>query len=245
MTNDRNNFTTFEEINNHLGVATANKNASMEVKGKGTVMINRFIDGHWVKGHLEDVLYVLELKRNLFSFRKCSDNGFRWIGNSKGVKIINSNNDVRMIGIRDDNHYRMIFKVLKQDQALSTERITLREWHKKLGHVCHNTLRKMAKENLIGIEDNVEFNSEACNYGKQHRASYKKEGRHNYEVGEKIHSDVCGPMEVEGLHGEKWFVIFKDDATGYRTVYCLRQKCDVLPKFIELQMSFVINLEEI
>ena len=46
------------------------------------------------------------------------------------------------------------------------------------------------------------------------------------EPGEIIHTDLCGPMETASVGGAKFFLLFKDEASGFRTVYFLKHKSD-------------------
>lgn len=57
--------------------------------------------------------------------------------------------------------------------------------------------------------------------------------------GEFVHSDVCGPMQTRSLGGAEYFVIFKDDATGFRHVFFMRHKADVLDRFIKYERMLV------
>ena len=50
---------------------------------------------------------------------------------------------------------------------------------------------------------------------------------------ELIHSDLCGPMNVESIGGSKYVLTFTDDYTRYVTVYFLKSKSEVLSKFEE------------
>ena len=50
--------------------------------------------------------------------------------------------------------------------------------------------------------------------------------------GEKIHSDICGPFEVQTPSSHKYFVSFLDDATGFATVYLIKTKAEVFSKFV-------------
>lgn len=92
----------------------------------------------------------------------------------------------------------------------------------------------MARENSsygLNISDDVDFTCEACIYGKQKRSSHKTQLPKDVQPGEFIHSDVCGSFEELGLNGEKYFVVFKDEASSYRMVYCLQQKSEVVEVF--------------
>lgn len=46
-----------------------------------------------------------------------------------------------------------------------------------------------------------------------------------------VHSNVCGPIEVESLGGSRYFVTFIDDASRKVWAYCLRTKDQVLDRF--------------
>ena len=58
--------------------------------------------------------------------------------------------------------------------------------------------------------------SKTCDYflfGKQHRLSFQKKSSQKLEKLELVYYDVCGPMEVDSLSGNKYFVTFIDDAS--------------------------------
>ena len=57
----------------------------------------------------------------------------------------------------------------------------------------------------------------------------------NFKPGEKIHTDVCGPVNVESPRGSRYFLLFKDDCTSLREVYFLRHKSEVFEKFKEFE----------
>ena len=47
-----------------------------------------------------------------------------------------------------------------------------------------------------------------------------------------IHSDVSGPMHEPSLGGIHYYITFIDDATAYRFVYFIKNKADVVGRFI-------------
>ena len=51
-----------------------------------------------------------------------------------------------------------------------------------------------------------------------------------YEI---VHSDVCGPMQVESKGGSKYMLTFTGDYSRYTTVYFIKSKSEVLSKFQE------------
>lgn len=44
----------------------------------------------------------------------------------------------------------------------------------------------------------------------------------------RIHSDLCGPMEVNSLNGSKYFMLFVDDYSRMTFIYFLKQKSEAL-----------------
>ena len=56
--------------------------------------------------------------------------------------------------------------------------------------------------------------------GKMQKKPFSKQSQHRptkpYEI---VHSDVCGPMQVESKGGIRYTLIFTDDFSGYTTTY--------------------------
>ena len=50
---------------------------------------------------------------------------------------------------------------------------------------------------------------------------------------ETVHSDVCGPIQVESKGGRKYMLTFTDDFLRYTTAYFIKSKSKVLSKFME------------
>ena len=70
-----------------------------------------------------------------------------------------------------------------------------------------------------------------CLFGKQHKVSFQKNSTQKLEKLELVYSDVCGPMEVDSLGGNKYFVTFIDDASRKTWVYLLHTKSQVFQYF--------------
>ena len=75
---------------------------------------------------------------------------------------------------------------------------------------------------------------EACVLGKMQNKPFPKQSQHRatrpYEI---VHSDVCGPMQVESKVGSKYMLTFTDDYSRYTTAYFIKSKSEVLSKFME------------
>lgn len=66
--------------------------STCDVKGRGTIYIQKYVNGNWIDGRIDDVLYIPSLKKNLFStgavtqkgfdLRLTSDNAFIYLRNN-------------------------------------------------------------------------------------------------------------------------------------------------------------------
>uniref|UniRef100_A0A2N9GFS8 Integrase catalytic domain-containing protein n=1 Tax=Fagus sylvatica TaxID=28930 RepID=A0A2N9GFS8_FAGSY len=74
-------------------------------------------------------------------------------------------------------------------------------WHRRLAHMSEKGLQILAKKSLIPFAKDL------------------------------VYSDVCGPIEVESLGGNRYFVTFIDDASRKVWVYVLKTKDQVFQLF--------------
>ena len=94
-----------------------------------------------------------------------------------------------------------------------------------------------ANELVAGVKfkESREFFCEPCQFGKAHKLPFNKTVERSTVPGEFIHSDVCGPMSVESIGGARYYVLFKDDASGFRHIYFMKHKADVSDCFIKYE----------
>ena len=52
-----------------------------------------------------------------------------------------------------------------------------------------------------------------CLFGKQNRVSFHIPSTRKPNMLDLVYSDICGPIDVESLGGNKYFVTFIDDAS--------------------------------
>lgn len=121
----------------------------------------------------------------------------------------------------------MLLRTVPSSEINLTTSETLQVWHERvrvrLGHINKRALHEMMNKNLVqGIklsDTSSNFFCESCVKGKQHRLPFSQSNDNQRpEPGEKIYSDLCGPMSTALLRGSKFLVVFKDACTGYRSV---------------------------
>ena len=54
---------------------------------------------------------------------------------------------------------------------------------------------------------------------------------------ELVHSDVCGPLNIQARGGYEYFVSFIDDFSRYAYIYLMQHKSETFEKFNELQLA--------
>ena len=245
MTDQRSIFKSFNPIDYKWPVQGIGKNnAPLQVEGMGNIHVECYVDGNWNTAILYDVLYVPNLGANLFSIRAAASKGVSASFNEESIILQKSGKKVAM-GKIYKRLYCLHLRIGKEKSSAFIAN-SLSIWHQRLGHVNCKTLLHMAKQELvnglqIGNKENDEHFCEGCVLGKQHRLPFPYNNRcvRTSQVGEIIHSDVCGPMNTESVGGNKYFVVFKDDFSGYRSISFMKSKNETF----RLLTEFVARLE--
>ena len=197
---------------------------------------------------LENVLYVPGLQCNLFSTTlMATKHSIDFIGTQTHCHFV-KNNEVIFTGRLIQDMYILDFTVLLPPvQGLYTaaygnilqkeEYQTLRLWHHRLGHLHFDMIKKMANN---GAVTDLHLTTQtppdlcpACQFGKMKRQSFPENHFRTYAAspGDLIHGDICGPMSQPSKGGSLYFVLYQDDATGYRFVFCITRKSEALTCF--------------
>jgi len=189
---------------------------------------------------LSGVLYVPDIGSNLLSIASIVDQGFT-VEFSKSGCIVSKRNTERVIGKRQGNIYfltglqEIALAGLSQERDNTTKEI----WHKRIAHRSLNqqAAERIAKSvtgfNLKETETQEERICAVCAEGKQGREYLTGKRGKSEELLDTIHSDVCGPMALAGLMGERYFTTFIDEHSGRIAISLLMQKSEVFERFKE------------
>lgn len=209
----------------------------LPTEGSGTVVITERVNGKLVERELQNVLFVPQMRRNLFSVSTINDKKFSFHTFEKFCEVRDKNSVLTSTGVRHGNLFKMNFeaKIPQQCNIAEPKQSSLKLWHERMGHInvraLLNTSKVLSDQNLVIGKDD-DFKCTACIMGKQTRKphfSIKHES--NFKPGEKIHTDVCGPINVESPRGSRYFLLFKDECTSFKKVYFLRHKSEVFEGF--------------
>jgi hypothetical protein len=78
-------------------------------------------------------------------------------------------------------------------------------------------------------------------YGKHHHQPFPTKGRtRGTRIGDLIHSDLVGPMSIPSPSGLLYMVIFKDDFSGYCSIFLHKKKSETAKQF----KFFLLRLEK-
>lgn len=234
MTYNLNYFDSFTESSENEAIRLGN-NVELPIKGRGSIKIQKNLHGKWQEGKITNVLYVPDLKKNLLSEGVIASKGMKIIKMHDHVEIYDCENELVATATRSPNNlYHMLFKTVISLEANVSSKNDLKMWHERTGHVNLKTLSELSKKGLIeklDMSDKADFFCEGCQYGKQHRFSFSTKNYKATVPGELIHSDICGPMSTESVGGANYFILLKDDYSGFRKVYFLKHKHDALEAF--------------
>ncbi len=243
MTDQRHLFSTFlteasSESRPVTGIGV--DNAPLFVKGHGVINIRSKVGGIWHNGSISDVLYVPHLGVNLFSIGAAADRGFNFVFNKTKVELFR-NNKLVADGTRvGQKLYLLNIEAVPPPAPTnrsSTALLSLSVWHRRFNHVHSEAIKKMSVNGHVDgllLDTNREESPpcEGCAFGKSHRQPFPTVGRTRGTcVGDLVHTDVCGPMSVASPGGSRYFIVFKDDFSGYRSLYFMKNKSEAFGFF--------------
>lgn len=229
----RGDYITSKKQSQIAEIVAAN-NSRMKVKNSGELKV-RIQDNEI---DVSDVLHVPELSANLLSVYKIASKGNTVVFNVDGCTVYNSNNKKLLHCQAENGVYKL--NMNSEQCMISKGENSAITWHRRFGHVNYQSLIKMKN----GIVNGMDFNAdkldlmvcETCAMGKQTRAPFNASSSETTQLLELIHSDLCGPMETQSIGKAKYMLTFIDDFSKKIFVYFLRQKSDVINKFIEFKV---------
>lgn len=126
-----------------------------------------------------------------------------------------------------DFEVKMPAVMINHEQALlSQQRESLRMWHKTFAHLNKKDLLQLMRNERVNIQDIDDDcgDCEGCLKGKFHRVSFGRRIKDVTAPGDRVHADVCGPIEPVARGGSRFFAVFKDEFSNYRQVYLMKSK---------------------
>ena len=239
MHHDKSLFTDYHRLKHRLYVGGIG--SGLLAVGVGNV---RITDPNGNVRVLEGVLYVPRLKTGLMALNQLALQGWKSIIEREGCTVSEGDFSIH-------SEIRNGLCVWSQSAphggvnalfaGVAPKKLSLTDWHERLGHVSKDTLVKFGDSaiedlNLGPVDSNPVDPCKPCIHGKQHRLPFpSRTGRRGKPL-ELVHSDLC-ESNVESIGGGKHVLTFTDDHTNYGMVYILENKSSstVLNAFKEYQ----------
>lgn len=219
-------FTTYKA--GDFGAVKMGNSSSSGIVGIGDVQIKTSAGSTII---LKDVRHVPDLRLNLLSGtaldKQGYDNHF-----SKGTWKLSRGALTVARGHICGTLYKTHVKICTDSLNVAEKEASQNLWHQRLGHMSEKGLFTLIKKELIIIDKDAALDPcNHCLFGKQHRVSFNSSSTRRSELLSLVHSDVCGPLEVESLGGNRYFLTFIDDASRKVRVYFLKTKDQVFEYF--------------
>ena len=109
-------------------------------------------------------------------------------------------------------------------------------WHCCLGHIGVKRMKKLHADGLLESLDYESLDAcEPCLMGKMTKTPFSRTMERATDLLEIIHTDVCGPMNIEARDKYHYFLIFTNDLSRYEYIYLMKHKSETFEKFKEFQ----------
>ena len=119
-----------------------------------------------------------------------------------------------------------IFTILKPKDAVNNDSATYL-WHCRLGHIG---IKRMKKLHTYGLLESLDYESlgtcEPFLMGKMTKTLFSGTMERATDLLEIIHTDVCGPMNVEARGGYRYVLTFTNDLSRYGYIYLMKHKSE-------------------
>lgn len=248
MTDKIHLFTNFKAVESDNWTVDGIGGMKLRVAGRGDIPITVRVKGRIHRSILNDVLFVPGLNVNLFSIKCVTNRGYD-VTFSKNQVIIKRGTEVKMTGSHGNGSklYQLNFEADNHSsaQAAVASDSTINIWHQRLSHVNCKTILRMDANHLVhgmtlkGVKELPSTICSGCAYGKMTRLPFPVSNRNTSRIGELIHTDVEGPIQVPSTSGSLFYVLFIDDYSGMRIVYFMKNKSEVFKNLKSLLCKMI------
>lgn len=214
---------------------------SLQAYGQGKVPF----ESEEFEGTILNVLWVPKMKENLFSIGKAVEQGCNVQFSSELSKVLFYKGEqlvLRGTKSQESIYFLLTIKPLHEAndlQECAMVGASIDEWHKRLAHCSHNTVKALIKSDAVRglvINDNAEQQCRSCVFGKLCRAShtYMRKLKAS-ESAAVLHLDTVGPMRKLSIGGSRFFLLATEEFSGYKLCESISSKAlipDVVKRII-------------
>jgi hypothetical protein len=185
MTNSKEYFELYVDISYKKRIVEGVGGIVLQVIGVGSISIKVNLGDRSELATLTKVLFVPNLGTSLFSSQRVAQKNVDTITSKSTCRLITQEGEIVMKGVLTSKLYKLDIEPLKPANhtalhvgsfGIPTKKEGLQildVWHKRFGHLHHEMIKKMVRENtvdglaLLGRPAKQEFCT-GCAYGKNH-----------------------------------------------------------------------------
>ncbi|MCH81362.1 copia-type polyprotein, partial [Trifolium medium] len=186
---------------------------------------------------IEDVFYVPGMDCNLLSVGQLIEKGFSVSIKDEFFELFDPTN---VLVLRTPLCKNRTFKTKINTTAVEcmnavSDNMQNWIWHLRFGHLNFRYLHQLVSKGMVTGLPKIDIPDKICDgclVGKQSRNAFNKSlPMRSSNVLEVVHSDVCGPFDVNSLGGNRYFVTFVDEYSRKMWIYLLKAKDEVFYVF--------------
>lgn len=217
----------------------------LPVLGQGTIDFTATINGKQCPGRFKNVLFVPSLNANLISIGTAAKAGAKILFSESEVEF-KLNGRVILTGLKSAKGlYHLNMTIDGNDStaaAVAKKHVSLSIIHQRFAHLNCRAIRRMHRLKTVeGLDlDDPTATPDPCNgciYGKTHRTPFQKGRTRATRPDQIIHSDVGGPFRICSICGGGYYVIFKNDFSGFSVGHIIKHKSEVKDLFVKFCAS--------
>lgn len=239
-------MTDMRECSSTLNMANSTSTIS---RSKGSVQLMASMDNKEKRQvNLHNTLLVKDLRTNLISVSKITDCDREVVFRKNEAVIQDMDGNVTLIADRVGDLYylreygeqvKMARKENIRDndaKAATTENSQTKEanlWHARLGHLHMNAVIDLSRGHATGMKElsGGATSCDVCHLGKMTAKPFSTREKKSTRILEIVHTDLCQPSKIRSEGGNRYFVSFIDDLSGWCMLYMLKGKDQVFETF--------------
>jgi transposase InsO family protein len=209
-------------------------------EGVGTVVFRPIINGQISRDvELSRVLHVPALQNNLLAVLYLTRfKGFTVHISSHSIEFTRNDTTLFTASINSEGIGYLngsTIDISENVQLASTLPLDLNLWHRRLGHLNYDGIKKMLRHNLVTgltLDSSAKPDPicEPCLAGKMHANPFPSSDSHAEELLELIHSDLHY-IGTSSHSGYNYWITFIDDYSRFKAVVPLKRKSDAFDAF--------------
>lgn len=232
------------------GILNLANSDSTNIQAEGTARLAADVFGNVKDVSLRNILLVPDLRTNLISVGKITDQGFKVYFFRNTASVTDPGGSVKLVADKVNGLY-YVRESGESTYAITESGIfpktTSETRHSRLGHLNIQDLRKAERNGTVrGLrrEDLGDDRScEVCTRAKMSKMPFAKQSSRKSTLLDIVHSDICGPLRVPSISGARYFVEFIDDHSRCCEMRFLKSKDEVI-KATKDYIALVENQKE-